>query len=247
MYRDDSVPFTAFVFDSSRQRLLAAQSEAGDGVWEVVGRTRLRALVGGPDLVGFELDNPRGVAVDEASGYVYVADSGNRRILAVPKGEGPPVELPGVTGLQVPTDLAFDSGEKVLYVADGRRVLRTDLKQPPVVVAGTGEEGFAGDGGPAVAARFGGAVGLAFDSTRRLLYIADTRNHRVRCVNQSGTIRTVVGTGEDLRITADREPALEAVVRYPRHLAVDGDGHLYVLADATTSPRVVHIVDRPTC
>ena len=70
-------------------------------------------VVGGPDLVGFELDNPRGVAVDEASGYVYVADSGNRRILAVPKGEGPPVELPGVTGLQVPTDLAFDSGEKV--------------------------------------------------------------------------------------------------------------------------------------
>ena len=115
-----------------------------------------------------------------------------------------------------------------------------------MVVAGTGEEGFAGDGGPAVAARFGGAVGLAFNSTRRLLYIADTRNHRVRCVNQSGTIRTVVGTGEDLRFTADREPAWRRSFVTPDIWRLTYE-KLFFLADATTSPRVVHIVDRPTC
>jgi hypothetical protein len=63
-------------------------------------------------------------------------------------------------------------------------------------IAGTGETGYSGDGGPAVAAKFNGPKGIAYGIDGSL-YIVDTENHVIRRIDlKSGTIATVIGTGE---------------------------------------------------
>lgn len=62
-------------------------------------------------------------------------------------------------------------------------------------VAGTGEQGYSGDGGPARRATLGGPKGLAYSHGR--LFVADTENHVIRRIDlKSGIITTVLGTGQ---------------------------------------------------
>lgn len=64
-------------------------------------------------------------------------------------------------------------------------------------IAGTGEQGYGGDGGPALAATFNGPKGIAYSVADESLYIVDTENHVIRRMDLvSGTIETVLGTGE---------------------------------------------------
>ena len=63
-------------------------------------------------------------------------------------------------------------------------------------IAGTGETGYSGDGGPALAAKFNGPKGIAYGDDGGL-YVVDTENHVIRRVDlKTGTITTVIGTGE---------------------------------------------------
>ena len=68
-------------------------------------------------------------------------------------------------------------------------------RDAPIVIAGTGEGGFSGDGGPATKAQLNAPHDLAFDTEGKLL-IADTFNHRIRRIDRQGVITTVVGIGE---------------------------------------------------
>jgi sugar lactone lactonase YvrE len=80
---------------------------------------------------------------------------------------------------------------------EGNAIYRIDRRTQTLHhVAGTGEQGYTGDGGPAVAARLGGPKGLALAPDGGL-YIADTESHVVRRLDlKTGIIRTVLGTGE---------------------------------------------------
>jgi sugar lactone lactonase YvrE len=93
-------------------------------------------------------------------------------------------------------------------------------------VAGTGAAGFSGDGGRAINANLNGPLGLAVvpDGT---LYIADTQNHRIRKVDPTGTISTVVGSGTR-GFSGDGGPATRASLDVPTSVAVAGDGSLYI-------------------
>jgi sugar lactone lactonase YvrE len=63
-------------------------------------------------------------------------------------------------------------------------------------IAGTGETGFTGDGGPALAATFNGPKGIAYSAADHSLYIVDTENHAIRRMDlASRTVETVLGTG----------------------------------------------------
>ncbi|MDA8185331.1 MAG: hypothetical protein M0035_13070, partial [Actinomycetota bacterium] len=97
-------------------------------------------------------------------------------------------------------------------------------------VAGTGEEGFSGDGGPATAAQLDhpSALALAPDGS---LYLADRYNRRVRRVDPNGIITTVAGTGKT-GSSGDGGPATAARLRNPSALALAPDGSLY-LADGS--------------
>jgi trimeric autotransporter adhesin len=93
-------------------------------------------------------------------------------------------------------------------------------------VAGTGKQGYAGDGGPATNAEFNWIVSLAFDRDGNL-YVADLFNHRIRMISPDGVVRTIAGTGKE-GFGGDGEAAATAQLSYPNSLAFDSAGNLYV-------------------
>ncbi len=103
--------------------------------------------------------------------------------------------------------------------------------------AGTGEQGFHGDGGLAIEAHFHNPGGIAVDAAGNV-YVADTNNGRVRRIDQAGIITTIAGTGE--RASAgDGGPAVEAQLLGPTAVALDSSGNLYIAESAGNRVRKI--------
>jgi hypothetical protein len=96
-------------------------------------------------------------------------------------------------------------------------------------VAGTlGQAGYSGDGGPATAAELRQPYDIELDGDGRL-FIADTENHVVRCVDfDKDEIVTFAGTGKP-GFSGDGGPAVWARLREPYGLSFDEAGDLYVV------------------
>ena len=105
------------------------------------------------------------------------------------------------------------------------RVRKIDAAGTITTLAGTGEEGYTGDGGPAIEAQIDDPSGVAVDGEGNV-YV--TVRNRVRKIDAAGTITTVAGTGR-YGFTGDGGPATEADLSYPRELTVDPAGNLYIL------------------
>lgn len=97
------------------------------------------------------------------------------------------------------------------------------------VVAGTGERGFSGDGGPATAATLTEILGIAVDGAGNV-YFCDAMNARVRKIAaRTGIITTVAGNGASGTALGYGGPATQAVVQQPLYIAVDPTGSwLYI-------------------
>jgi len=125
-----------------------------------------------------------------------------------------------------PRGLAYDH-EGNLYVADSRnhQIDRVSSGGVLAVVAGTGHQGYVGDGGAATAAELNAptAVAVAPDGS---VYFADSGNHCIRRI-ASGVITTVAGNGAP-GFGGDGGPAMVARFRSPGGLAFAADGSLYV-------------------
>ncbi len=103
----------------------------------------------------------------------------------------------------------------------------TDQAWTITTAVGTGERGFAGDGGPAAQALLNGPFDIGFDAAGNL-YFSDTFNHRIRRVDRhTGIIATVAGNGE-AGYSGDGGPATRAAFNEPYGIAVDAAGNLYV-------------------
>ena len=116
-----------------------------------------------------------------------------------------------------------------LYFADGNNnvVRYVDGSDGTIyVLAGTGEAGYSGDGGPATNARLRIPLDVAVDRTGNV-YIADTSNNAVRRVDGNGRITTVAGTGTR-GFTGDGGPAAQAQLAGPNGVAVDAAGNLFI-------------------
>ncbi len=129
--------------------------------------------------------------------------------------------------LASPSAVAYDANGN-LYVCDTRnhRVRRVSATGAITTVAGNGTQGFGGDNGPAVAASLDSPLGVAV-ATDNTLYIADTRNHRIRRVTTDGTIQTIAGTGIP-GFSGDLGQAANAQFRSPSAVAIGAVGELYV-------------------
>ena len=188
---------------------------------------------------------PYGVAVD-ASGNVYIADTGNHRIRMVtnPGSSGTISTVAGngtagfsgdgqlaTSALHTPFGVAVDASGNV-YIADtGNSRIRMLTKSTGVIstVAGNGSFGYSGDGGLATSAQLNAPRGIAVDASGNV-YIADTGNCRIRMVTNpgsSGTISTVAGNGS-FGYSGDGGRATSAGLGYPFGVAVDASGNVYI-------------------
>jgi trimeric autotransporter adhesin len=130
------------------------------------------------------------------------------------------------TALAGPTSIAFDASGN-LYIAEYllNRIRKVSATTKIITtVAGSGARGFAGDGGPAIAAALEGPAGLAIDSVGNL-YFLDAANKRIRKVTAATQIiTTVAGGGGSLE---DGVPATSADLS-PSDVAVDAEANLYI-------------------
>ena len=228
-----------YVADRGNHRV--RKVDAAGGITTVAGTGELGFSGDGGQAAGAQLAYPTGVAVD-ASGNVYVADRGNHRVRKIDAAGG----ITTVAGMGQLGD-GGDSGEDMqaplneissvavdgtgnVYVAARNQVRRVDWTGSISTFAGTGVQGFSGDGGPAMAAQFHDVAGMAVDGVGNV-FVADRENRRIRRIDAEGTVTTYAGTGE-FGSSGDGGPAARARFCGPTGLAMDAFGNLYV-ADAT--------------
>ncbi len=119
----------------------------------------------------------------------------------------------------------------LLYICERglHRIRRLDPQTSELsTYAGTGVEGFAGDGGLATAAKLAEPHELRFDHTGNL-YWTDMKNHVIRRVERkTGLISTFAGIGGEAGFSGDGGPATQARLKQPHSLAFDDAGNLYI-------------------
>jgi hypothetical protein len=149
-----------------------------------------------------------------------------------------------------PKSLTVDDAGNI-YIGDQQnfRVRRIDPDGIITTIVGSGVQGFAGDGGPAIEATLGWEAGDNPEPSGGLavaegvLYIADTLNNRIRAVDlETGMIETIAGTG-DAGAAGDGGPAIDAQLNGPRDIEIGPDGDLYL---ADTDNNVVRAIDLRT-
>ncbi len=133
--------------------------------------------------------------------------------------------------LNDPTGVAIDVHGN-LYIADaGNNLIRkVGVDGTISTIAGAidlyqSNQGFSGDGGPAVYALLKDPIAVAVDASGNV-YFSDFRNCRVRKIDTSGIINTFAGNGH-CAYSGDGGPAASAAV-YPQGVAVDTSGNVYI-------------------
>lgn len=173
------------------------------------------------------VNNPYGLRTGP-DGYLYVCEIGNHRVSRIDVRTGK-VE-PVVPGQKEPYELQFDADGNLLFVdMPAHCVRRLNRKTGEVrTIAGTGEPGFSGDGGPATAAQFKQPHSIAFHPDGRLL-VCDIGNHRIRRVDlNKNLIDTYAGTGER-EATPDGSPMQGTALNGPRAIDFGKDGTLFLV------------------
>ena len=200
-----------------------------------------------------KLISPFGIDFDR-SGQMYIIEISGHRVLKVDTS-GTLTRIGGIgekgdqgdggTALQAQFNgmhnvAVAPSGE--IYIADtwNHRVRKIDPRTGVIsTVAGAGENGFSGDGGPATAARCSGIYCVSLDPAGERLYLADRENRRIRMVDlATGIITTIAGNGEQ-GVPHDGADATQAPLVDPRAVAVDSQGTVYVLERAGFALRAI--------
>jgi streptogramin lyase len=229
------------LYIAERDNHVIRKVDAKSGIVSTVAGTATAGFSGdgGPGVMA-QLRQPHSIVFDR-DGSLLICDIGNQRIrrlhldtgtIDTYAGTGQAAETPDGapvrgTPLRGPRTMAITpNGDLYLALREGNAILRIDARTQTLHrIAGTGEQGYAGDGGPAVNAKLGGPKGLAYLSGA--LFVADTENHVIRRIDlTSHVITTVLGTG--VRGDGPETSPLECRLSRPHGVLVDASGTLYV-------------------
>ena len=172
---------------------------------------------GSPGYSDREVNNPYGLAIGPG-GALYFCDLDNQRIRRLDLKTGRTVTIAGngqrayagdgaaatEASLNMPHEIQFDAAGH-LYIAerDNHVIRKVDAKTGMVTTfAGTGQAGFAGDGGPAVRAQLRQPHSIAVAPGGRRLLVCDIGNHRIRQID--------LATGVIDRLRRHRRAAADA-------------------------------------
>jgi streptogramin lyase len=195
---------------------------------------------GGP-AVNAQFNQPHSIQLDR-NDHLYICDIGNHRIRKVDaktsiistfagtggKGDTPDGARLAGTPLNGPRALDFDrSGNLWVALREGNAVYRLDLRAGIWHrMAGTGQQGFTGNGGPATKAALSGPKGLSIGPDGNV-YLADTESHSIRMIDvKRGTLELVAGTGE--RGDGPDGDPLHCRLSRPHGIFVDADGTVLI-------------------
>jgi len=241
-------------------------SDLGNNVFRKVdGKTGIMTTVAGNGINGFSGDggpatqasfsNAFHTAVD-ALGNLYISDLSNSRIRMVAKNTGIVTTIAGTgstdfngdglpalqTNLFIPFGIAFDKDGNLLFSDQAGIRLRKLNMQTKIIttVAGNGNRGFGGDGGPAVNAMFDFIWNVAVDNNSGEIYVSDQSNHRIRKIDPAtGIITTAAGNG-NFGNSGMGGQAVNASFNYPEGIAVGKTGDLFISDQALSQVYVVH-------
>ena len=215
----------------------------------------VRALGDGGKSADLRLYDPMGIAED-AYRNVYITDRGRKLSGGViwkidPRGSVTAIAGTGrrgaVTGgvhslssnLGSPEGLCLDRKNRIYFVDSKNHVVLKIADDGQLVrIAGTGNSGYGGDGGPPVEAELNKPYDVRIDG-QDALYIADVMNHRIRRIAPDGVITTVAGTGEP-GYSGDHGPATLAALNTPYGVCIDKEGRLLI---ADSENHVIRRVD----
>ena len=224
---------------------------AGDGHWGYCDGPGAQARFNGIE---------GGMAVDN-QGNIYVAERGHRIRRITPDGMVSTLAGTGAPGyadgpgsmaqFNYPNGVAVDVAGNV-YVADTFnhriRIVRPDgpalseaegtVEGTVSTLAGNGEAGY--QDGPAAQAQFNAPTDVAVD-TAGVVYVADSRNNRIRAISPEGMVTTLAGSGE--RGFVDGPPD-QAQFDGSSRLAVDASGNVYVCDSLDREYRGNHAIRR---
>ncbi|GAA4457421.1 T9SS type A sorting domain-containing protein [Rurimicrobium arvi] len=187
-----------------------------------------------------KLNSPYSITLD-AAGNLYFTDNlenvvrkvdVSTRVISTVVGTG----TAGSTGdgsaasaasLNGPAGIAFDgSGNMYVVETAGNRVRKINTSGVISTIAGDGTASSTGDGSAATSATLNGPTGIIVDASGNI-YIAEGTGNRVRKINTSGTISTVIGDGT-ASSAGDSNLAVNAKIRRPAEMAFDASGNLYI-------------------
>jgi sugar lactone lactonase YvrE len=231
---------------------LYVPDRSGARVFRIDAKTGAVAPIAGTGVPGYfgdggqalsaKLSAPSAVAVD-ALGNIFIADAGNLRVRRIDASSGvittfAGTGVSGTTGdggaatsatFKGPACLAVDAaGDVFISDATASQVRRVDAATGVITtVAGTGTNGFLGDGGPATSAQLSFPYGVAVDPVGNV-FIADQNSNRVRRVD--GTTHIITSIAGSVGMSAskgDGGPGIDAVLATPTGVAADAHGNVY--------------------
>ncbi len=193
------------------------------------------SIVAGDAAADVKLNEPFAVAFDRSGNWYILEHKGRRIVRASKDGKftayaGLDAQIP--VKFNDPHGLVSTRDGRTLYVADtlNNQIHRIDLRAGTLsTIAGTGEKGYSGDGGPAKEAAFSGTFAIDLSKDEKTLYIADLGNRRIRALNlQRGIVSTVAGNGTR-GVPQDGALAAGSPLVDPRAVAAGADGTVYIL------------------
>lgn len=185
-------------------------------------------------LIVVELEGGRVHTLDPDGRFTTIAGDGSKSY----KGDNGPARAATFNGMH---NLAI-TPDGAIYIADSwnHAIRRIDPGTGTITtVAGTGQPGDSGDGGPATAAQFDFVMCITLNRAGDVLYIADLNNRRIRKLDlKTGLVHPVAGNGRK-GVPADGTRALDSPLVDPRAVAVDSRERVYILERNGHALRVV--------